>query len=81
MSQENPNGVAPFAEGIGRRSLLGRGAALVAAMPAVSGMLTSAQAQSAPLPSWNDGPAKQAILDFVCATRARFRATGRAHRR
>ena len=25
-------------------------------------------AQTAPLPSWNDGPAKQAILDFVRAT-------------
>lgn len=27
-----------------------------------------APAQDAPLPSWNDGPAKQAILDFVRAT-------------
>ena len=40
---------------------------------------------AAALPSWNDGPAKQAILDFVRATtttsRARFRAAGRAHRR
>ncbi len=25
-------------------------------------------AQDNPLPSWNDGPAKQAILDFVAAT-------------
>src|SRR5207248_5563234 len=29
--------------------------------------LTSTQAQD-PLPSWNDGPAKQAIVDFVKAT-------------
>jgi hypothetical protein len=28
---------------------------------------TFAQAQD-PLPSWNDGPTKQAILDFVSAT-------------
>ena len=28
----------------------------------------SAQAQSDPLSSWNDGPAKQAIVDFVRAT-------------
>jgi hypothetical protein len=32
---------------------------------------STAQAQSAaatPLPSWNDGPAKQVIIDFVTAT-------------
>ena len=29
--------------------------------------LTTTQAQD-PLPSWNDGPAKQAIVDFVRAT-------------
>jgi phosphoglycolate phosphatase-like HAD superfamily hydrolase len=28
----------------------------------------SAQAQTDPLPSWNDGPSKQAIVDFVRAT-------------
>jgi hypothetical protein len=27
-----------------------------------------AQAQTDPLPSWNDGPAKQAIIEFVQAT-------------
>jgi phosphoglycolate phosphatase-like HAD superfamily hydrolase len=35
------------------------------------GQTTVAQAQgtqAAPLPSWNDGPAKQAIIDFVRAT-------------
>ena len=45
-----------------------------ALLPAVSGLLrpVSAPAQTAasdsPLPSWNDGPAKQAILDFVRST-------------
>ena len=41
------------------------GAALFAAsLPA----LAQAQAQTDPLPSWNDGPAKQAIVAFVQAT-------------
>jgi hypothetical protein len=45
----------------------------LALLPAVSGTFfsVSAQAQSAfdrPLASWNDGPAKQAIIDFVRAT-------------
>ena len=50
-----------------RRLLLGA----LAAMPVIPGLLgtTTAQAQPAtPLASWNDGPAKQAILDFVKAT-------------
>ena len=52
---------------INRRSLL----SALAVLPAFSGTLltTSAQAETAPpggaLLSWNDGPAKQAILDFV----------------
>jgi haloacid dehalogenase-like hydrolase len=53
---------------INRRILL----TTAAALPALSGTLlaASAQAQTAPpsgsvLPSWNDGPAKHAILDFV----------------
>ena len=33
-----------------------------------SGPAVSARAQDDPLPSWNDGAAKQAILDFVAAT-------------
>ena len=40
-------------------------------MPALSGLLdaTAAQAETgAPLASWNDGPAKQVILDFVRVT-------------
>jgi phosphoglycolate phosphatase-like HAD superfamily hydrolase len=46
----------------------------LAATPAIAGILgtTTAQAQAAtpamPLAAWNDGPAKQAILDFVRKT-------------
>jgi hypothetical protein len=42
-----------------------------AALPLLSALLattTTARAQTAPLASWNDGPAKQSILDFVRAT-------------
>jgi phosphoglycolate phosphatase-like HAD superfamily hydrolase len=54
---------------IDRRALV-RGLAL---LPALSGGLLSSAARAqvtdgAPLPSWNDGAAKQAILDFVRAT-------------
>jgi phosphoglycolate phosphatase-like HAD superfamily hydrolase len=55
------------AANISRRVLL----AVLAAFPATCGSLASktAPAQTAePLPSWNDGPAKQAILDFVHTT-------------
>ena len=53
--------------GINRRALL----STLAVLPVLSAPLfsASASAQTAPpgsaLPSWNDGPAKQAILDFV----------------
>src|SRR5499425_82 len=54
--------------GIDRRALL----PTMAALPVLSGTLlpvsTAAQTPGAPLPSWNEGPAKQAILDFVRAT-------------
>jgi hypothetical protein len=56
--------------GISRRALL----STLALLPALTGTLlpTSASAQTATpgglLPSWNDGPAKQAIFDFVRAT-------------
>jgi phosphoglycolate phosphatase-like HAD superfamily hydrolase len=56
--------------GIDRRTLL----SALAVLPASSGLLltASAQAQTAisgnALPSWNDGPAKQAIVDFVRVT-------------
>jgi hypothetical protein len=49
-----------------RRFMLGAVAALPA-LPTLFGA-TAAQAQGMPLASWNDGPAKQAILDFVRAT-------------
>lgn len=55
---------------INRRGLL----STLAVLPAFSGGLltASAQAETVPaggaLPSWNDGPAKQAIVDFVRAT-------------
>jgi phosphoglycolate phosphatase-like HAD superfamily hydrolase len=44
--------------------------ASLAALAVTFGLLlpTEAAAQSDPLPSWNDGPAKQAIVDFVKAT-------------
>src|SRR5215211_3967920 len=60
----------PFS-GISRRGLLATAPGLLSAM---SGLLrpVSASAQTVTpdglLPSWNDGPAKQAILDFVRAT-------------
>src|SRR6478735_4813424 len=51
---------------ISRRSVI----ASLAALAVTFGLLlpTAASAQSDPLPSWNDGPAKQAIVDFVKAT-------------
>jgi phosphoglycolate phosphatase-like HAD superfamily hydrolase len=55
--------------GIDRRTLVSG----LALLPVVSGALLSKAAQAqvtagAPLVSWNDGPAKQAIIDFVRAT-------------
>ena len=51
---------------ISRRSLI----ALLAALAVTFGLLlpTAASAQSDPLPSCNDGPAKQAIVNCVKAT-------------
>ncbi len=51
---------------ISRRNLI----ASLAALAVTFGLLlpTAASAQSDPLPSWNDGPAKQAIVNFVKAT-------------
>ena len=53
--------------GVSRRSLLSAPALL--SMPALL-RVTSALAQDAnsQLPTWNDGPTKQAIIDFVRAT-------------
>ncbi|HEX4998380.1 MAG TPA: HAD family hydrolase [Terriglobia bacterium] len=41
---------------------------LTAALVSVLCLLAVAYAQTDPLPSWNDGPAKQAILEFVRVT-------------
>ena len=51
---------------ISRRSVI----ASLAALAVTFGLLlpAAASAQSDPLPSWNDGPAKQAIVSFVKAT-------------
>ncbi len=63
--------------GINRRALLSS----LAVLPALSGALltAAAQAQTAAsagvLPSWNEGPAKQAILDFVRVTTDRASPT------
>ena len=43
----------------------------VAALLALGSSCTTAQAARDPLPSWNEGPAKQAIVDFVHATTAK----------
>src|SRR5215217_701449 len=62
---------SPPSSGISRRGLLATAPGLLSAM---SGLLrpVSASAQTVTsdglLPSWNDGPAKQAILDFVRST-------------
>jgi phosphoglycolate phosphatase-like HAD superfamily hydrolase len=62
---------SPSSSGVDRRSLL----SALAVLPALSGTLLAdpAQAQTAAassgaLPSWNDGPARQAIIDFVRVT-------------
>src|SRR5689334_20732697 len=56
--------MSPSASAIAsRRFMLG----VLAALPTLFGT-AMAQAQITPLASWNDGPAKQAILDFVKLT-------------
>src|ERR1700678_595103 len=47
---------------------LGRIAATALALLFVLSATAHAQAAPDPLPSWNDGPAKQAIIKFVAAT-------------
>ena len=53
---------------LGRRSMLIAASAMVAATATLNSSETMAQTPGAPLAAWNDGPAKQAILDFVHAT-------------
>jgi phosphoglycolate phosphatase-like HAD superfamily hydrolase len=69
---EKPSKGNRLAESTSRRALLRGSAALsaAAALAVTSGIRLAApekaQAQTAsPLPSWNDGPAKKAIIDFV----------------
>jgi hypothetical protein len=52
--------------GMGRRGLLSA-MAVLAALPSLL-LFSAAQAQTDPLPSWANGPAKQAIIEFVKAT-------------
>jgi phosphoglycolate phosphatase-like HAD superfamily hydrolase len=52
---------------VGRRSMLLAASAIVATAATLRSTDTKAQT-SVPLASWNEGPAKQAILDFVSAT-------------
>ena len=58
--------------GLTRRSLF---AALAAIPIAVACSGDVSQAQDDPLPSWNDGAAKQAIIEFVAATTKEFSPT------
>jgi hypothetical protein len=51
---------------VSRHSLLPTLAALAALLSLIH--FTDANAQNDPLPSWNDGPAKQAIIELVKAT-------------
>jgi hypothetical protein len=51
--------------GISRRVLLTTAAALPILFGPILPMSEQAQAQTDPLPSWNDGASKQAIVEFV----------------
>ncbi len=53
---------------LARRTLISALPALGVAMGAFVPVAATAQTPSGPLASWNDGPAKQAILDFIRAT-------------
>ena len=59
MTPRRPSG------GISRRVLLRSAAALPVALGLALPIARPAQAQADPLPSWNEGAAKQAILAFV----------------
>src|SRR5580658_6760218 len=56
------------ADGLGRRSMLIAATVAAATAATLSSTETKAQTPTTALASWNDGPAKQAILDFVKAT-------------
>jgi hypothetical protein len=54
--------------GISRRILLSTAAALPTLSELIVAATAAAQSSASVLPSWNDGPAKQAIVEFVQAT-------------
>src|SRR5580658_8757889 len=56
------------ADGLGRRSMLIAATVAAATAATLSSTETKAQTPTTALASWNDGPAKQAILNFVKAT-------------
>jgi phosphoglycolate phosphatase-like HAD superfamily hydrolase len=56
------------ADGLRRRSMLIAATAMVASAATLSSTESKAQTSAHPLPSWNDGQSRQAILDFVRAT-------------
>jgi hypothetical protein len=59
----------PHQNGISRRSvLLGFAGTTFAGLALAQYTGAQAQTQTTPLASWSDGPAKQAVLDFVRAT-------------
>ncbi len=53
-----------------KKSIVGASRAAVAALALLCLLVSAAQARAAadPLPSWNDGPAKQAIIKFIATT-------------
>ena len=51
-----------------RRSFLGAAGAGLVVVPALPVLVRSAIAQGEALPSWNDGPAKRSILEFIART-------------
>ncbi len=53
-------------DGLSRRAMLG-GLAALPLLPALLGATSAGADDAGPLPSWNDGPAKQGILDFIRA--------------
>ena len=59
---------APLFSRVSRRALLAATAALPALSELVASAAAQAQAPAGVLPSWNDGPAKHAIIEFVQAT-------------
>ena len=56
------------ASSIHRQTKINPKVALVSFVAVAVSLATIAASAQDPLPSWNDGPAKQAIVDFVKAT-------------